>query len=373
MRPCGLSRRAVRHEREIVPDLETVEAAVYGGCILGGGGGGWVHDGLTRGKLAVTLGEVRIVPVDALPADAVVVTASAVGAPGSKDRYLLPVHHVRAMYRLIDAIGAEPAAVVSNENGASGTVNGWLQAALLGIPVVDAPGDGRAHPTAAMGSCGLWSLEGYESVQSAVGGNPRKGMQVEMVVRGAFKRCGDMVRQAAVQAGGAVAVARDPLPLEYLKRNAACGAIAQAISLGRTFLDGKRAGPEGGVEAACRFLRGEVVYRGLITSLKLETRGGFDVGSVELDSGRCELTFWNEYMTLEMKGERLATFPDLIMTFDDEGEPVVSAALREGQSVTVIRAPKEALILGSGMKDPECYRDAELTVGKEIIRFAFNY
>ncbi len=38
------------------------------------------------------------------------------------------------------------------------------------------------------------------------------------------------------------------------------------------------------------------------------------MGKVTIDG--FEMTFWNEYMTLEKDGERYATFPDLIMTLD---------------------------------------------------------
>ncbi|MBB6283608.1 DUF917 family protein [Geobacillus subterraneus] len=90
---------------------------------------------------------------------------------------------------------------------------------------------------------------------------------------------------------------------------------------------------------------------GIVTDFHLETTGGFDVvGKVMVDS--YELTFWNEYMTLELNGERLSTFPDLIMTLDAEtGRPIVSATISKGQKVAIITVPKENLILGSPMRN----------------------
>ena len=44
----------------------------------------------------------------------------------------------------------------------------------------------------------------------------------------------------------------------------------------------------------------------------------------------------------EKNGERLATFPDLIMTINAEtGEPVTTAMMEEGLEVYVIAADKE--------------------------------
>ena len=76
--------------------------------------------------------------------------------------------------------------------------------------------------------------------------------------------------------------------------------------------------------------------------IDLRRDGGFDVGRVAIDGPRpLQLSFWNEYMSAEMDGERLATFPDLIMTMDSEsGDPIVSAKIRPGQRVTVIAASK---------------------------------
>jgi DUF917 family protein len=58
-------------------------------------------------------------------------------------------------------------------------------------------------------------------------------------------------------------------------------------------------------------------------------------------------------MTAERDGARLATFPDLVMTFDDAGRPLVSADLVEGLSVSVLVAPASALLLSSTMAMPE--------------------
>lgn len=361
----------LRREGESIADEDTARAAVHGGCILGGGGGGWIADGLARSSLALSLGKVRIIPIDTLDDDATVVTVSAMGASGSKDRYVLPIYFVRAVEALAKARGIVPDALVACEIGATGSVNGWLQSVALDIPVVDAPWEGRAHPTAAMGSGGLWFLEGYESIRSGVGGDPARGMYLNTVVQGSFRACASLMRQAAVQAGGVVAVARDPLPASFLKRNAACGSLTQAIGLGKAYLKGLEQDPRSAIEAVRDYLGADVVYEGAVTSVDIETRGGFDIGTVQIDSGTCQITFWNEYMTLDVNGERRATFPDLIMTFDQDGQPLISAGVRPGQRLTVARAGKDRLRLGTGLRDRRCYDDAERATGKEIIRYSF--
>ena len=69
--------------------------------------------------------------------------------------------------------------IITNEQGGEATVNGWLQAAVTGLPVVDAPCNGRAHPTGVMGSMNLHKIPDYTTVQACVGGNPDTGNHIE--------------------------------------------------------------------------------------------------------------------------------------------------------------------------------------------------
>jgi len=90
---------------------------------------------------------------------------------------------------------------------------------------------------------------------------------------------------------------------------------------------------------------------------------------VALEGDRAaELTFWNEFMTLEIDGNREATFPELITLLSLEtGLPVSSAELAEGHQVAVLTAPRESLILGKGVLLPETLAEAEKAIGKPLV------
>ncbi|MBI4279147.1 MAG: DUF917 family protein, partial [Armatimonadetes bacterium] len=139
----------------VLLDRSHIEPAVLGGALLGGGGGGWITDGTDWGTLAVSLGAPALITVDELPGDALLVTAAGVGAPASPGRFARPVDFLRALELVMEAAHAPIAGIIANENGAAATVNGWLQAAVFGIPVVDAPCNGRAHPSGLLGAMGL--------------------------------------------------------------------------------------------------------------------------------------------------------------------------------------------------------------------------
>ncbi len=359
-------------------DKELVEAAVLGGGVLGGGGGGSMEEGRRNGLLAVEMGAVELVDPQDLPESAILATASAVGAPAAKTAFALPVHYVRAAELLQKQGEIKIQGLVTSECGGVAATNGWVQAAVLGIPVVDAPCNGRAHPVAVMGSIGLHRVAGYLSMQAAVGGNPAEDRYVEIFVRGNLERNSALIRQAAVQAGGMVAVARNPVTVACARVNGAVGAIRQCIAIGRAMREGRGAGPTVTIEAACEILHGEIVGRGRITDVQLETKGGLDVGLVRVDTGEggtLELTFWNEYMTLEAVDpagavRRIATFPDLMATFDlSTGMALSSALIAPGREVAVVSVPRQKLILGAGVRDPELLRPVEETVGKEVLKY----
>jgi uncharacterized protein len=347
-------------------DEKAVEYAVYGGAVLGGGGGGWIEDGLQIGKLAFEIGQPELITVDELQDEDLLVTVSLVGAPAAKDKYVKPIHYAKALDILSQKIGSPIQGIITNENGAGTTVNGWFQSAVTGIPVIDIPCNGRAHPTGSMGSMNLSEQPDYVSHQAAVGGKGSNYM--ELSISSSLDKASTVIRKASIEAGGLLAVARNPVSVAYAKANGAAGAIQQAIEVGEALLSHKG---EAAIQAVVSKLGGKVVAEGDVTDFIIETTGGFDVGTVTINNS-FEMTFWNEYMTIEKNGDRFGTFPDLIMTLDAKtGKPIVSAAIEKGQQIAVISVPKENLILSSTMRNEKLMKPVEEIIKKSIIPYIF--
>lgn len=350
-------------------EQDAIMPIAYGGAVLGGGGGGSIEEGLSLGRLAFQVGSPRVAHLDELDDQALLVTVAAVGAPSSPDQYIEAMDYVHALEMLLERTNSPVCGLISNENGGMASLNGWFQSAVTGLPVVDAPCNGRAHPTGLMGAMQLDTQPGYRSQQAAVGGNPALHRNVRLYAEGDLKPTARLIRRASVEAGGLVAVARNPVTVAYARENAAPGALQQAMKVGQALLQAD--GPRAGAEAVCEMLGGEVVCQSVITKLRLETREGFDIGTVVLESGH-QLTFWNEYMTLEQGDQRLATFPDLIVTLSTaQPKAIGSAELERGQEVFVIQAPAQNIHLGGGMTQPDLYRPAEQAVGKDLIGYIF--
>ena len=349
-------------------DKDMLKYALVGGTILGGGGGGSMELGKHSGSVALDYGEVNLVDIYEMDDDELIATASAVGAPAAVDKFVKPRDYVRAIEILQKNTGLKIGGIITNENGGAATINGWIQASILNITLIDAPCNGRAHPTGTMGSMGLNNVPGFISYQAYAGGNPELGNRVEGFISGDIFKASAMVRQAAVQAGGLVAVARNVVNAKYVKENGAINGVSHAIETGKRFYEGLEISPQAAIEAVAEFLNGEIVVEGVVSDFELVTKGGFDVGKVNIKG--VEMTFWNEYMTLEYENKRLYTFPDLIMSFDKaSGMPITTAEIKKGMDIVVIGTKKENIKLGAGMHDMKLLKEIEPIVNKEILKY----
>lgn len=342
--------------------------ALVGGTILGGGGGGSAKKGEQYAKIAVAYNDLRLVDINDIPEDELLLTASLVGAPAAVNQFLYPADFARTIELLQKNSDVKIGGIITNENGGEATVNGWLQASMMGLPLVDAPCNGRAHPTGVMGSMNLHKQKDYVTMQACVGGNPETNSHVECFFTGSIEHTSKLVRMASVEAGGLVAVARNPVTAAYAKENAAVGGVSHAIRTGEVFNKGLETSVEQAVNDVCAFLEGKVIAKGAIEEYELKYEGGFDVGYVKVDG--LELTFWNEYATADKDGQRISTFPNLIMTIDaNTGVPVTTAMLKKGMEVYVITTDKKNLCLSPTMYEPELLQTVEDIVKKEIVKY----
>lgn len=104
------------------------------------------------------------------------------------------------------------------------------------------------------------------------------------------------------------------------------------IRVGEAMIQARSQGAQAVIKAITSTLSGGLIVQGEAVEIRLETIGGYDVGFIAVKGDRKgELTFWNEFMTLEVEGRRMATFPDLITLLSlENGIPVSSAEVKKG-------------------------------------------
>ena len=351
--------------------IDVLEDVLLGASVLGGGeGGSNTEQAMELGELALKIGNPVLVDVEDVDPEGTVVTCATVTCPHrKKNPFAGPRAHLRSIELLLENGLDRPAGLISNECGNGGIINGWLQSAILGIPLIDAPCNGRSHPTPEMGSMGLHLVEGYRAVQSFAGGNPANCAYIEGVLRGSVTTVSAMIRQSACVVGGLLAVARNPVKAKYLRANAAPGAFKLAVRIGRTMKKVLGSGGEAVAIALAEMLSGSVLHRGKVDGIDHFTAGGMDSGTAFI--GDIKITFWREYMTVERgEDERLATFPDLITLIDAKtGLPIASSEIAPEMDVIVLSVSRSRLLLGSGMRCAELFEPAEKVVGKPLLQY----
>lgn len=354
--------------------LDDLECALLGGAVFAAGGGGWSDHGRMLGAAAVGIGRPELVSVDELPDDGWIATAAAIGAPAGTTAWeMLGVDYVRAVQLLQQAFGRPLDGLMIGQNGMSSTVNAWLPAAILGLKVVDAVGDIRAHPTGDMGSLGM-ARDPIATIQTAAGGNRAAGAYIEVVTRGATARVSPILRTAADMSGGFIASCRNPMRIDFVRANAALGGISRALALGAAILGAAGRGGAAIRDAICAASAGTIVAEGRVIDKRVAyTAEAFDIGTITIDAGGhapIVLHVMNEYMAVTRGQERLATFPDVITTLDAEGTPVSVGRVEPGMLLSVFHIAKAHLPLSSSVRDPVVYDVVDRALGMEIGRHA---
>lgn len=352
-------------------DRSQIQALAVGGTILGGGGGGRSTKGIEMAEQAFEGGSgPSLVSIRDLKDDDLVLTISAVGAPSARHQHIDHTDYAKVIELFDRNIDGRIKALMANEMGGLSSFNPFFPSSLYGIPVIDGACNGRAHPLGTMGAMRLAGEKGYRSRQSVSGGSSKLNRHTELWITGTIEAASSFVRQAAIDAGGLVAVARNPISKDYLMNNAAIGCLSQSYEVGEAYLRG--AGATDRISNVVDFLGGDLVCTGTVNHLTMEICGGLDRGVCEISDGSAnyKLYIWNEYMAVERNGERLGTFPDLLMTFDKQtGEPVTTADLCAGQELVLVRVPYGKLILGSGMSELAGYLAIENVLGIKVVPY----
>lgn len=336
---------------------------VYGGAVLGAGGGGSIQAGLAAGRDALTHGAPRMVRIEELPAKARIATLSVVGSMSKMTGRQSHPEHALALRRLgaIDKRSID--ALIPSEVGPEAVTYGWRESVVTGVPIADAPCNGRAHPLGLMGSLGLHRHPKYVTSTVAIGGNGEAETRVEIALRAPVAKASAMVRHAASQSGLPLAVARNPLPAAYGKKHAALGGLRYAQNIGKIVLNESAHGLRALLKHLKRWTGGRILSNGRIRSSDLKEIKGFTLGWIvitEQDGAECRVSVCNEYLALQRNGAMIAAFPDLITLFDyDSALPLSSPEVKAGSRVAVLGIPRVRLKLGSPMQDPALLRPIE--------------
>jgi len=322
---------------------EQLEDLTQGAVFLATGGGGDPYVALLTAQAALhEHGPVELIAADDLDDEATVVTIGNVGAPSAGLELLMsidePKRAIEGYQRLLD----RPIdAVVSFEIGGGNSLVPLIAAATLGLPVVDGDGMGRALPEAQMMTYAIAGVSPTPAFVLDYAGNTQV---IDADNAFDYER---QVRAVSAERGGMVTAVEHPMTGRQLKDSVVPGTVSFSIELGRVLR--KHRGRTAHAVAPLRelfessiFGPFEHVYSGKVVDHATSVVGGYDVGTVTIESfavGQPPLVLdvKNEFLIARSEDRVLVSVPDLITVVNDEtSEPINAERLRYGQRVSVL-------------------------------------
>jgi uncharacterized protein len=330
--------------------VSDIEALAIGTAILGTGGGGNPYIAKLRALEELKRGRrIRVIGLDELEDDALVLPIGGIGAPAvSVEKLEEGTEGARALRCLEGFLGAKIAALVSAEIGGGNGLEPMITAAALDLPVVDADGMGRAFPEMQMTT---FSIYGHRSTPAAICDEHGNLVLFQHTVSELwFER---LARATVVSMGGTAIGAEAPMRGRYVKRAGVPGTVSQAIRLGHLVLEANRAHVSA-IPRICAEEHGIHLIDAKIVDLKRHLRGGFSVGTLMLEGidthvgTSARIDFQNEFLTFERSGRVEVCVPDLIVILDvDTGHAITTDVLRYGQRIAVLALPCHPLLRSS--------------------------
>jgi len=325
-----------------------IESLAIGAWILGTGGGGSPYLALLNMRRLYRDGVVvRLMDPMDLADDDLVAIVSNMGAPlVGQERLTDPRTIERAVRMMEEYLGRRFAAVMSLEIGGGNSIQPFMAAAMLGLPVVDGDCMGRAFPEAQMTSFAIHDLQMYPLTLVDVRHN------AVVVARAAsWKWMERLSRKACVEVGSIASTCKAPRTGKEVKECGILYSTSKAIRLGETVQSARKLHRDA-VQAVIEAEGGRLMFRGKIRDVARRTTEGFLRGTAKLDGlddfrGQSfELAFQNEFAVGWLDGRPRVMTPDLICVLDSvSGEAIGTEALRYGQRVSVIALPAPPVLL----------------------------
>jgi DUF917 family protein len=323
-------------------------------------------------KQALELGKPRIISLAELPHSAMIATLSAVGSAGDTSGSGLEEAHFRRAIELFQRfVHRNVDGFISSEVGPRAVTYGWCESARTGVPIVDAPANGRAHPLFLMGSLELHKQAGYMPAAVAVGGHKNSANYAEIAIRTSVVNAARVVRGHAARSKTALAVVRNAVPAQHLEDNAAAGGLQFARNVGDALIAASQGGASSILRALSRLMGGRVLAEGVIVAKRLSEQRGFTIGVIQLccrDGSRLTVPVCNEFMAVLHDSQPVVSFPDLVDLFDlSNGLPLASAEAEVSRPVAVFVVPSDRLILGRAMHDRSLLAQVERLIGLRFV------
>lgn len=213
-------------------------------------------------------------------------------------------------------------------------------AARLGIPVVDADGQGRAFPELQMETFAIHDVPGTPM------GIADEKDDYATIMTDDHHRMERIARGITIRFGGTAYFANYPMSGADVKRSSVKHTLTLATRIGRTIRTARSKKLDPFEElvrlmATTEYSVARQIFTGKIVDLDRQIKDGFTLGKVTIESDtsseRCVISFQNENLVARTEDAVLAIVPDIIAVLDAETAiPITNETRRYGQRVSVM-------------------------------------
>ena len=328
-------------------DLEELSDLAVGATLLGTGGGGDPYIGRLMAQAAIErFGPVKMVDIEELPDDGLVVPAAMMGAPTVMVEKIPNGDEMKKAVRALERVlNRTTVAIMALEAGGINSMLPLAVAAELDLPVVNGDSMGRAFPELQMTSLHLQGIPATPMVLVDEKGN---SLVIEAIDNPWTER---LARTTTVAVGGAAIIALYPMTGRECKRAMVRGTLSRAMQLGSLLGDSTRSLEDKG-RGLVDIAGGREIFSGKVVDVERRSGDGFARGTAALAgigthaAHVLRVEFQNENLIALKDGTVVATVPDLICILDRETLiPVTTEVLTYGQRVNVYAFPCDPIWL----------------------------
>ncbi|MFQ5796344.1 MAG: DUF917 domain-containing protein, partial [Candidatus Bipolaricaulia bacterium] len=276
---------------------DNLEDIALGAAVLGTGGGGDPYIGKLMAIQAIEAhGPVKLVDVDEVDDDSLVVPSAMMGAPTVMVEKVPKGDEITRAFRALEEyLGRKIDYTMSIEAGGLNSTTPFTVAARLGIPLVDVDGMGRAFPEIQMVTATLYGVPATPMAIADEKGN-------SAIINTPDNRWTETLsRTITIDMGCTAMIALYSLTGKQLKEAMVPGTITEAEKIGRTIREA-RATHRNPVEAVKEVTGGFEIFTGKIVDVQRRTERGFARGEATFSgtdryaSSTLKLRFQNEHL-----------------------------------------------------------------------------
>lgn len=321
-----------------VADMEPI---ALGSAVFGTGGGGDPYLGkLLAQNMIRSSGAVKMIDVEHLDDDALIVPIGGVGAPTVIIEKLPSAQTlVSALQAMEQYLGRRATAVVALEIGGLNSTMPIGVASALGLPLLDGDFMGRAFPEIQMTTC---TLHGIPAAPVTLADDKGNCAVIRSISNAYTER---FVRPIVTEMGGAAMIGLYAMTGKQVRSALLRGTVSKAMAVGQAIF-AARAANSSPVEAAIQATGAMRLFDAKVVDVQRKTEGGFTKGVARLAGigdfkGRnYELRFQNEFLLATAAGQPIGSTPDLLVALDVEtAEPITTEHIRYGLRAAVLGIP----------------------------------